>query len=102
MPAPFILLDDARSQGASDARLYREPLEIVVARRVEEVAPALERIAALIDEGRELAGYLAYEAGLALEPDRDPIVGLGAAGSQVVAVGEAMRWVVGGEHRRSS
>ncbi|MCB2060856.1 MAG: aminodeoxychorismate synthase component I [Novosphingobium sp.] len=85
MPAPFILLDDARSQGASDARLYREPLEIVVARRVEEVAPALERIAALIDEGRELAGYLAYEAGLALEPRLAPVAArrTGAAGPLV-------------------
>jgi len=68
MPAPFILLDDARSEGASDARLYRKPVEIVVARRAEEVAPALERIEALSREGRELAGCLAYEAGLALEP----------------------------------
>jgi len=67
MPAPFILLDDARPDGASDARLYRDPVATVVARRAEEVAPALERIAELNREGRHLAGYLAYEAGLALE-----------------------------------
>ncbi|MBV1689900.1 aminodeoxychorismate synthase component I [Novosphingobium sp. G106] len=68
MAEPFILLDDARPEGASDARLYRAPVELVVARRPEEVAPALARIEALHAEGRELAGYLAYEAGLALEP----------------------------------
>ncbi|MDP3906400.1 aminodeoxychorismate synthase component I [Novosphingobium sp.] len=68
MAEPFILLDDARPSGASDARLYRAPREIVVARRVEDVAPALERIEELRAQGFELAGYMAYEAGLALEP----------------------------------
>ena len=68
MAEPFILLDDARAAGASDARLYRAPAELVVARRAEEVVPALARIEALRREGRQLAGYLAYEAGLALEP----------------------------------
>ncbi|MET0251804.1 MAG: aminodeoxychorismate synthase component I [Novosphingobium sp.] len=73
MPAPFVLLDDARSEGASDARLYREPAEVVVARRPEEVAPALARIEALAGEGADLAGYFAYEAGLALEPRLQPL-----------------------------
>lgn len=67
MSDPFILLDDARPHGASPARLYEAPREVVVARRVDEVLPALERIAALQAEGAELAGYFAYEAGLALE-----------------------------------
>ncbi len=68
MPEPFILLDDARPEGASDARLYRAPVETVIARRVEEVVPALARIEELNRAGRDMAGYLAYEAGLALEP----------------------------------
>ena len=68
MPTPFILIDDARPEGASPARLYENPREAVVARRVDEVLPALERMAALRGEGAQLAGYLAYEAGLALEP----------------------------------
>ena len=68
MPAPFILLDDARADGASPARLYENPREVVVAQRVDEVLSALERIAALRRAGAQLAGYLAYEAGLALEP----------------------------------
>lgn len=63
--APFILLDDARDSGAADARFYADPVEIVVARRAEDVAPALERIAATPGHW---AGMLAYEAGLALEP----------------------------------
>ena len=73
MPAPFILLDDARAanagtDGASPARLYEGPREVVCARHVEQVLPALERIAQLRSAGAHLAGYLAYEAGLALEP----------------------------------
>ena len=85
MAEPFILLDDARSEGASDARLYRAPAELVIARRPEEVLAALDRIAALAAQGYEMAGYLAYEAGLALEPRLVPLAARrsGAAGPLV-------------------
>ncbi|MFN5243948.1 MAG: aminodeoxychorismate synthase component I, partial [Novosphingobium sp.] len=73
MNGPFILLDEARPEGASPARLYRDPLELVVARRVEDVAPALARIEALRAAGHHLAGYMAYEAGLALEERLVPL-----------------------------
>ncbi len=80
--APFILLDDARSQGASDARLYEQALEVVIARRPDEVEAALARIAATPGDW---AGYLAYEAGLALEPRLVPLADqrTGAAGPLV-------------------
>lgn len=68
MSDPFILLDDARSEGAGEARLYRAPMELIVARRPEDVLPALARIDELAKAGHDLAGYLAYEAGLPLEP----------------------------------
>jgi para-aminobenzoate synthetase/4-amino-4-deoxychorismate lyase len=68
MREPFILLDDARSEGGSDARLYRAPKELITAHRPDEVSPALERIDVLARQGLHMAGYLAYEAGLALEP----------------------------------
>ncbi len=54
--------------GAADARLYRHPVETVTASCASEVLPALERIAALSRSGHHLAGYMTYEAGLALEP----------------------------------
>lgn len=57
---PFILLDDARSGRAT---LYSEPVEIVRADRVEDVAAALDRL-----RGRDAVGFLAYEAGAAFEP----------------------------------
>ena len=62
---PFILLDDARLEGARASRLYEAPEEIVVARDASEVEAALARIGAVPGHW---AGYLAYEAGLALEP----------------------------------
>lgn len=80
MAAPFVLLDDARTEGAGAARLYRNPRDIVVARRTEEVAPALERIEELGKTGHDMAGYLAYEAGLALEPKLAHLARSAAAG----------------------
>jgi para-aminobenzoate synthetase/4-amino-4-deoxychorismate lyase len=70
---PFVLLDDARVEGASDAQLFENPRAIFVARRPEEVLPVLEAAdAARRKSGGTLAGYLAYEAGLALEPRLAP------------------------------
>jgi len=76
---PFLLLDDARCEGAAPSRLYQQPQEIVVARRPDEVLPALARIGAT--PGR-WAGLIAYEAGLALEPRLAPLAARrnGAAG----------------------
>ena len=105
MPRPFLLLDDARPEGASDARLYRDPVEIVVARRADEVLPALDRIEALARDGHDLAGYLAYEAGLALEPrlaalaaarsgGNGPLVWFGAfAGYETIPAARVPQWL---------
>ncbi len=68
MPEPFVLLDDARGDSAAHARIYRAPVEVVVARHGHEVIDALARIEALSNKGLHLAGYMAYEAGLTLEP----------------------------------
>ncbi|WP_420606433.1 aminodeoxychorismate synthase component I [Novosphingopyxis sp.] len=64
---PFVLLDDARPGGAK-ARLYRDPLRVLRADRPDELAPLLEALGAASADGLHAAGYLAYEAGLALEP----------------------------------
>jgi len=40
---PFVLLDDARTQGASDAQLFENPRQVFVARRPEEVAAVWRR-----------------------------------------------------------
>lgn len=71
---PLVLLDDARVVGASDAQLYENPAEVFVARRPEQVAPVLAAAdAARRGRGGTLAGYLAYEAGLALEDRLAPL-----------------------------
>ena len=105
MTEPFILLDDARPAGASAARLYRDAAEVVVARRAADVAPALARLDELRAQGFELAGYMAYEAGLALEPRllpladarsgaMGPLLWFGAfRGFQTIAANEMPAWL---------
>ena len=83
---PFVLLDDARTDGAADAHLFEDPGEVFVARSVEEVTEVLARAdAARRKTGGILAGFLAYEAGLALEPKLAPLAAerTGAAGPLV-------------------
>lgn len=68
MTSPFVLFDDARPGGK--ALLYTDPVEIVEAWHPGEVLPALDRLAG---ERRHLAGFMSYEAGLALEPRLAPL-----------------------------
>ena len=101
----FVLLDDARAEGAHDARLYVAPVETVTARSPADVLPALDRIAELARGGYHLAGYIAYEAGLALEPHLTPLaaarcgadgplVWFGAfAGYRTIPSGEVPLWL---------
>ena len=70
-PAPFVLLDDARADGAP-ARLYSAPAAVIEARSPDEVAPALAELRAAVAAGRHAAGFLSYEAGDALEPGAGP------------------------------
>ena len=63
---PFVLLDDARPGGRSI--LYSGLRELVETRDPAEVADCLERL-----RGRKAAGFLAYEAGHALEPRLAPL-----------------------------
>jgi para-aminobenzoate synthetase/4-amino-4-deoxychorismate lyase len=63
---PFVLLDDARPGGR--ATLFSGPGEIVETREHKEVRACLERL-----RGRAAAGFLAYEAGLALEDRLAPL-----------------------------
>ena len=80
LPGPseaFCLFDDARAPAVSlrpaHARLYRDPVAIVAATCAAEVQPALDRLAEARDAGLHVAGFLSYEAGLALEDRLAPI-----------------------------
>ncbi|HAF41808.1 MAG TPA: aminodeoxychorismate synthase component I [Sphingobium sp.] len=70
---PFCLFDDARLRGAAPARLYRDPVAIVAAHDIAQVQPALDRIAEAREAGLHVAGYMRYEAGLALEERLAPV-----------------------------
>lgn len=65
---PFILLDDASRTGDGRAILFRDPVAIIQADRMDGVLPALERIEAAGAQGLHAAGYLSYAAGHAFEP----------------------------------
>ncbi len=64
--APFVLIDDAT--GAEPARLYQCPRQIIVARAADEVRPCLSKLRDAVRQGAHAAGFIAYEAGHALEP----------------------------------
>ena len=65
---PFILLDDASPTGSGRALLFRDPVGIISADRLEDVLPALDRIEAAIAAGHHVAGYIGYAASHAFEP----------------------------------
>jgi len=71
---PFVLLDDARVDSASDAQYFAAPEQTFVARRPSEVSEVLAAAEAeRVKSGKHLAGYIAYEAGLALEDRLKPL-----------------------------
>jgi para-aminobenzoate synthetase/4-amino-4-deoxychorismate lyase len=105
-PAPFVLLDDARASGAADAQLVERPLQVFVARRPEEVPATLSAAdAARSATGRSLAGYIAYEAGLALEDRLAPLAAKRSGGAgplvwlglferaETIPAGEVAQWL---------
>lgn len=69
---PFVLLDDARADGAADARLFAAPLEIVEAHTPADVPTLLATLDSWQAQGELAAGFLAYEAGHALDPKLAP------------------------------
>ena len=76
---PFILLDDAREDGAAPARLYRDPVEIIVADRLTDMPHALAALRAARGRGLHAAGFVGFGAAPAFEP-RLPIDGPAADG----------------------
>jgi para-aminobenzoate synthetase/4-amino-4-deoxychorismate lyase len=77
--APFVLLDDARVNGAVAARLFVDPVEILIAQSVADVPALLSALEAAHARGLHAAGYLAYEAGKGLAPAWRGPAGAGTA-----------------------
>ena len=55
---PFVLLDDARAQGAAPARFYRDPVEVIEGGALEA---AIERLRGARTAGLHAAGFLGYD-----------------------------------------
>ena len=70
--SPFVLLDDARTSGASPARLYADPVAVLTAQIGDDVGPLLEQLRAARADGLHAAGFLSYDAGAALLPQLGP------------------------------
>ena len=70
--APFVLLDDARPNGAA-ARLFVAPQEVVEVRRFGDVEKTLEQVERACAKGVHAAGFLTYEAGFAFEERLAPL-----------------------------
>lgn len=67
--AGFVFLRDSARW-----RLYINPSEILIANDVDSLHQVFERIEAHIQAGGEVAGYMAYEAGYALESRLFPLL----------------------------
>jgi para-aminobenzoate synthetase component 1 len=68
---PYVLFrDDKRGRST----VFAQPLEIVVARRAEDVLPALARLEQARQAGLWLAGFLSYEAGFVFEEKLRPLI----------------------------
>ncbi len=68
---PFVLLDDARRDGAG-AKLFTQAKDIVTASTLNDVPAALAKLRQAVREGRWVAGFIGFEAGYALEPRLRP------------------------------
>jgi len=60
---PYVLLDDARIHGASPARLYIDPVEILTAHNFDEVDVLLNALRDAQRDGLQAAGFFGYECG---------------------------------------
>ncbi|WBO22772.1 aminodeoxychorismate synthase component I [Sphingomonas abietis] len=73
---PFVLLDDARREGAAPARLYRDPIEAVATDDPARLANCLAALRYATKHGLHAAGWIAYDAGALAEA---PVAADGAA-----------------------
>ncbi len=83
-----VLLQRAPSlQGSGRSLLFSQPYQIIEAWQPNEVAQALAKVEGLLSQGFHLAGYLAYEAGFALEPSLRDLSSCATHGEPLVWLG---------------
>ena len=69
---PFVLLDDARTHGASPARLYINPVEVLTAYDADGLSALLDALGQARKDGLHAAGFFGYEAGAHLLSNLTP------------------------------
>ncbi len=84
---PFVLLDDARETGAAGARLFTRLRGVITAHSIDQVKGAFEQLRLAISLGRTAAGFVAYEAGLALEDRLSPLFQASKDGMPLIWMG---------------
>ena len=72
LEGPFVLLDDARTNGASPARLYTNPVEVLTAYDGDALSALLVLLRQARQNGLHAAGFFSYEAGAHLLPGLTP------------------------------
>lgn len=65
---PVLLFDFPDATGRRRPLTFTDPVELIVARTLDEVRPALCAVQRAVDAGYYAAGYLAYEAAPAFDP----------------------------------
>ena len=73
---PFVLLDDARGEGAAAARLYRDPGETIATDDPAKLSNCLSALRYAAAHGLHAAGWIAYDAGALGEAVGRPFPGL--------------------------
>lgn len=68
MTSPLLHFEFADASGTVRPLRFTDPVEVVIATRVEEVLPALRRVGQAVAEGLYAAGYIGYEAAPAFDP----------------------------------
>ena len=69
---PFVLLDDARTHGASPARLYINPVAVLTAHDADALSALLVSLRQAQQDGLHAAGFFGYEAGAHFLPGLTP------------------------------
>src|ERR1700761_2752652 len=75
--AHAVLLESSRRSPGSKSYLFTDPIEVLEPRSAEELIHLFQRIDSETARGHWIAGYVAYEAGYALEPKLGPLQNAG-------------------------
>ena len=85
MNSPWAILDFPGPDGKPRREVFREPGQVIEARTLDEVRPALDDVERLARSGLTMAGFVAYDAAPAFEPKFE--VRRGYAGPLVFFIG---------------